>query len=111
VFYHKGTWFNLIDNAVKHTTKDNRRIIVEMKTETDSVQLFINDNGSGIRSEDLEVIFDKYVSIPTDNTVVGTGLGLYISREILKAHGGTIKAESEGRSHGSTFIITLPLKG
>jgi PAS domain S-box-containing protein len=99
---------NLIDNALKHTSKDNRQIFVEMKTETDSVQLLIHDNGSGIRTEDLEVIFNKYVSIPTDNTVVGTGLGLYISREILKAHGGTIKAKSEGRGHGSTFIITLP---
>ena len=66
------------------------------------------DHGAGIAPESLERIFDKFVRERGD-TVSGTGLGLYISRQILDAHGGRIWAESE-EGQGATFHLTIPLK-
>jgi PAS domain S-box-containing protein len=99
---------NIMDNAIKHTPKENRQIKAEIKTQDDTVIISIHDNGAGIRTIDLERIFDKYVSIPTNNSVVGTGLGLYLVREVLRSHDGSIIAESKGRGKGSIFTITLP---
>ena len=60
-----------MDNAIKQTSKDNRQIIAEIKTQTDIFILSIHDNGVGIQSIDLERIFNKNVSIPTDNSIAG----------------------------------------
>ncbi|MFX1518120.1 MAG: sensor histidine kinase, partial [Promethearchaeota archaeon] len=67
-------------------------------------------NGAGIASEHLETIFEQFITIPTDYTATGTGIGLYLSREIIKAHDGTITAQSKGKGKGSTFTIELPRK-
>ncbi|UCG04610.1 MAG: sensor histidine kinase [Candidatus Heimdallarchaeota archaeon] len=74
----------------------------------DKVRIFITDNGAGIASEHLKAIFEQFITIPTDYTAIGTGIGLYLSREIIKAHDGTITAHSEGKVRGSTFNIELP---
>jgi two-component system CheB/CheR fusion protein len=73
------------------------------------IQLEITDNGAGINLNNLEKIFEKFVSIPTKYDVTGTGIGLYISREIIKAHDGIISAYSEGEDKGTTITINLPL--
>ncbi|MFX0174222.1 MAG: PAS domain S-box protein [Candidatus Hodarchaeota archaeon] len=99
---------NIIDNAIKHTNKDSRRIKVSSEMFPDRVSITITDNGAGIAQKDLETIFEQFVSIPTEYSSSGTGIGLYLCRKILAAHGGSITAHSKGPGHGSTFIIELP---
>ncbi len=101
---------NIISNAIKQTPKDEREIIVSMESSTENVRIFVSDNGAGIAPEHLETIFEQFITIPTDYTASGTGIGLYLSQEIIKAHGGTITAQSPGKGHGSTFTITIPRK-
>lgn len=99
---------NIIGNAIKQTDKDNRRIIVTSAIHPTNIKIEISDNGAGIAPSNLEVIFDQFVSIPTEYSATGTGIGLYLCRKILEAHGGIITAQSKGLSYGATFIIELP---
>jgi PAS domain S-box-containing protein len=99
---------HLIDNAIRNTNKNNRVVTVTPTLFKHSIQITISDNGAGIAQENLEKIFDKFVSIPTKYAVDGTGVGLYLARQILLAHSGTITANSEGVGHGATFTIHLP---
>jgi chemotaxis protein histidine kinase CheA len=74
----------------------------------------VQDTGVGISPSQISALFTKYHRIPGEATrgIIGTGLGLLIVKEIVEAHGGTIKAESEGvRGKGSTFIFSIPLTG
>jgi PAS domain S-box-containing protein len=100
---------NLIDNAIKHTPEDNQQISLETEIIEDVIQIKIVDNGCGIAIENLEIIFDQFVSLPTQYSVKGTGIGLYVSRLFAEAQGGSLWAESEGAGLGSTFILELPL--
>ncbi|MHA2237566.1 MAG: ATP-binding protein [Candidatus Hodarchaeales archaeon] len=100
---------NLIDNAIKHTPEDNRQISIEIEILQDVIQLKVMDNGCGISTENLEIIFDQFISLPTEYSVIGTGIGLYVSRLLAKAQGGALWAESEGIGQGSTFILEIPL--
>ena len=103
--------FNLMDNAVKYKSPD-RQLQLSVTTKNDGNHLLIRleDNGIGIRKEDLKKIFEKFYRVHTGNRhdVKGFGLGLAYVRNIVQAHGGTIHAESTlGR--GTRFIISLPL--
>ncbi|MFX1517722.1 MAG: PAS domain S-box protein, partial [Promethearchaeota archaeon] len=100
---------NIMNNAIKHTPKDNRQIIVSLKIFKEKIQISIKDNGSGIPQKHLERIFEQFVSFSTNFATKGTGIGLFLSRKILEAHEGSIIARSEGLGHGSTFIIDLPI--
>jgi signal transduction histidine kinase len=75
------------------------------------VQTMISDTGSGIESDDIGKLFQKFGLLPgsytTNQPSVGTGLGLFISRSIIDLHGGKIWAESEGRGKGATFSFLL----
>ncbi len=99
---------NIVGNAIKQTSPDNNEIIITLKDFTKTIQIEIRDNGAGIAKENIERIFEQFISIHTDYSVTGTGLGLFISRRILEAHGGSIIAQSKGVGKGSTFIIDLP---
>jgi signal transduction histidine kinase len=71
----------------------------------------VQDSGMGIPPEQLEQIFDRnyrYDQSGMDKVVEGSGLGLAICREIVQAHGGTVRAESDGKT-GSVFYVSLPL--
>ncbi len=99
---------NLISNAVKFTTEG--RIAINARLEHPYVRVAVADTGCGIRSSDIERLFDKFLQLGgrREGQPFGTGLGLAISKEIVTYLGGRIWCESEiGR--GSTFIFTLPI--
>jgi NtrC-family two-component system sensor histidine kinase KinB len=96
---------NLVINALRHTKQGEIKISVEQRDS--HVAISVSDTGSGIPSEYLPHIFDKFVQVP-DAPTGGAGLGLAISKSIVEAHGGQISVQSQvGR--GTTFTFTLPL--
>jgi light-regulated signal transduction histidine kinase (bacteriophytochrome) len=97
---------NLISNGVKFTPAGGS-IEVFITRENNHACFSIKDSGVGISSEALEHIFDRYWHVKTGNPT-GTGLGLFISKGIVEAHGGRIWAVSSP-GQGSTFHFTLPL--
>ena len=101
---------NILNNAVDHTSSEKRLIETSFEVFPGFIQIEIKDNGAGIAPENLERIFEQFVSIGTEFSVAGTGVGLYLSKMIIFAHGGTIQARSEGLGQGSTFTIVLPRK-
>jgi signal transduction histidine kinase len=94
---------NLLDNAGKFTKKGSITITTAIKS--DKVQVTVKDTGIGIHPEIFPKLFSKFVT-KSDR---GTGLGLFISKSIIEAHGGNIWAESGSQQKGATFIFTLPL--
>jgi PAS domain S-box-containing protein len=96
---------NLVTNALRHTKNGEIKISAEQRD--NHVAISIADTGSGIPTEYLPHIFDKFVQVP-DAPTGGAGLGLTISKSIVEGHGGQISVQSQvGR--GSTFTFTLPL--
>jgi len=96
---------NLVINALRHTKQGEIKISAEQRD--NHVAVSVSDTGSGIPTEYLPHIFDKFVQVP-DAPTGGVGLGLTISKSIVEAHGGQISVQSEvGR--GTTFTFTLPL--
>ncbi len=103
--------FNLLDNAVKYRREDvPLELFIRTRIVGDKVEIAIQDNGIGIKKEDLKKIFDKFYRVSTGNRhdVKGFGLGLAYVHKIIKDLKGDICVESE-LNEGSTFIITLPL--
>ena len=96
---------NLVVNAIRYTKQGEIKISAQPRG--NSVAVSVSDTGSGIPSEYLPHIFDKFVQVPGAATG-GAGLGLAISRLIVEAHGGQISVQSEPR-RGSTFTFTLPV--
>jgi len=97
---------NLLTNAIKYGS--GKPIIVSMSTDGARAQLTVQDQGIGIAKQDQARIFDRFERAASSRHFGGLGLGLYITKEIISSHGGTIRVESEpGR--GSTFIVDLPL--
>ena len=100
---------NIIENAIKQTDKERTKIKVTYEIQSVNIVIKVSDNGAGIEFENLEKIFEQFVSIPTIHSVTGTGIGLYLAKWIIEAHGGKIKAESLGVGKGSTFTVILPI--
>ena len=100
--------FNLLDNALKYS-KENPSIHVELKEETERIELIITDNGIGISPEFHKKIFDKFFRVPAGDThnVKGYGLGLSYVAYVIQRHHGTIEVESQP-GIGSRFNIKLP---
>jgi two-component system phosphate regulon sensor histidine kinase PhoR len=99
---------NLIDNALKYGDTGNKILVGACETE-EGVQFYVRDFGAGIPSEHLPRLFERFYRVDKARSREsgGTGLGLAIAKHVVRAHGGTIKAESE-LNHGSTFYFTLP---
>jgi two-component system, NtrC family, sensor histidine kinase KinB len=96
---------NLVVNALRHTK--NGEITISAEQRDNHVAISVADTGSGIPTEYLPHVFDKFVQVP-DAPTGGAGLGLTISKSIVEAHGGQISVQSQvGR--GSSFTFTLPL--
>jgi two-component system sensor histidine kinase VicK len=102
---------NLLDNAVKYSP-DGGLVITRGQCDEDEIVVSVADQGVGISPEHLNRLFDKFFRVDSGrgHHVVGSGLGLPISRTIVEAHGGRIWAESKV-GQGSTFHFTLPLDG
>lgn len=106
--------FNLLSNAMKFTSAGGIIRLALAVDETEDhpcVIISVQDSGMGIPPDQLEQIFDRnyrYDRPSTDMKVEGSGLGLAICREIVQAHGGSVHAESDGKT-GSIFYISLPI--
>jgi signal transduction histidine kinase len=101
---------NLISNAVKYTPDDGA-IDVRVVHDDDRVTISVADTGGGIAPDQLGKLFGKYHRVPGQTTaqIKGTGLGLLIVKEIVEAHGGTVRAESSGEpGKGSVFTVEVP---
>jgi signal transduction histidine kinase len=96
---------NLLDNAIKFTQKGSIVISTQRKDNDNNVIVSIKDTGIGIDHELMPRLFTKFAS----KSFVGTGLGLFISKSIIEAHGGRIWAENNPDGKGATFTFTLPL--
>jgi two-component system CheB/CheR fusion protein len=68
----------------------------------------ISDNGAGIAAENLERVMEPFFSIPSQYSIGGTGIGLYISHMILKNHNGTLSIQSDGIGKGTTVKLSIP---
>ena len=96
---------NLLSNAVKYG--EHKPIDVEVREDDSMVRLVVTDRGIGIEKDALSRIFDRFERAVSMRHFGGLGLGLFISRQIAEAHGGTIVARSQ-RGSGSTFTVILP---
>ncbi|MCJ7647222.1 MAG: sensor histidine kinase [Candidatus Lokiarchaeota archaeon] len=101
----------LLSNAIKNTPSKGL-VKVTLKEVNNNIYLSIVDTGVGLTESDLDKLFKQFGKIERygqklDIDSEGSGLGLFISKEIIDLHGGTIWAESEGKNKGATFKIKL----
>lgn len=103
--------FNLIDNAIKYSRKQEGSVVVSTWNEDHYLCVEIADNGIGISKDDQKRIFDKLYRVPTGNVhnVKGYGLGLSYVKSIVESHHGRIQVKSQ-LNEGSRFTVSLPLK-
>jgi signal transduction histidine kinase len=100
---------NIIGNAVKFTRKGTVTAETRVNTDSNTIEILITDTGGGIPEDILPNLFGKFVTKNVgDTNKEGTGLGLYISKAIVTAHGGTIEAYNT--NGGATFRIVLPIE-
>jgi signal transduction histidine kinase len=98
---------NLFSNAIKYAPTSE--IIVCMRPAQDNIRITFTDKGEGIAEDYIPFVFERFYRVPGERTVTGTGLGLYICKQIIMAHHGNIWVESV-LGQGATFIIELPVK-
>ena len=95
---------NLLSNSVKFTKKGTIKVITEIK-DNHNVIVSVKDTGVGIDSEIFPRLFSKFAT----KSDKGTGLGLFIAKSIVEAHGGKISAENNAKGEGATFVLDLPV--
>jgi PAS domain S-box-containing protein len=105
-------FLNLLSNAIKFTPKDGK-IDISSVEDDKSIIFTIKDNGTGLTSDEMQKIFGKFVTIEQgvdgySTLDKGSGLGLYITKGFIEAHGGKIWVESKGRDMGAEFSFILP---
>jgi signal transduction histidine kinase len=98
--------FNLLSNAIKFTNGEGGKISVIAEKKDNQLIVSIKDRGTGIDPEILPRLFTKFAT----KSFEGTGLGLFISKSIIEAHGGKIWAENNSNGKGATFSFSLPIK-
>jgi signal transduction histidine kinase len=100
---------NLIDNSMKYTPSGSVAISLSFDHAKDKLILKLKDTGIGIAPEILPHLFQKWSRADNANktNIKGTGLGLFVAKQMIEAHHGTIRAESEGEGKGSTFVVEL----
>ena len=98
-------FINLFTNALKYG--EGRPIDITVSRTDDKGKLIVRDHGIGITEDNVDKIFDKFERVGSINNFPGLGLGLFITKEYVKAHNGTIEVMSK-TDEGSTFIVELP---
>lgn len=101
-------WTNLLDNAIKFSN-ENGKISVKIGVVQDKIEVSIKDNGIGMDSDELEMIYTRFYQIDKSHSGEGSGLGLAIVKRIVEISNGEINVES-GKGKGTTFTIILPKK-
>ena len=96
---------NLVENGIKFS--DEGAVALSAKRVDDHVELVVRDEGVGIPEEQLPTVFEGPAPAGGKATPSGTGLGMYLSRRLVEAHGGTIKVASKV-GEGSVFTVTVP---
>ena len=96
---------NLLSNAIKFTKKGTITIATKIDKRNSYILISVKDTGTGIDPEILPELFSKF----TTKSFSGVGLGLFISKSIVEAHGGKIWAENNSDGNGTTFTFTLPV--
>lgn len=106
---------NLLDNAIKYSD-EHTTITVNAQQVGQMVRISVHNQGTSIPSTDIGQLFRPYTRLQTASTREGSGLGLYIARSIIEAHGGTLRLEPHGEedegesTKGTTFTFELPLE-
>ena len=100
---------NLLGNAIKFSDPGGS-VTVKVEKQASDLLFQVSDHGIGIPEEAMKHLFERFYRAEGEMVRGGTGLGLYISKQIIEAHGGRIWAESKF-GEGSTFSFTLPLNG
>ncbi len=103
---------NVLDNAIKYSPEQSK-ITIRLQKRTGFVRIEIEDQGIGIPQSEYHKIFQRFYrgTAPEVREKSGTGIGLYLSRQIIEQHGGTIAVASGKVRKGSTFLIQLPENG
>lgn len=105
---------NLLDNATKYSD-EHTTITVRIWTTSEMAHASVHNEGTSIPSSDIEMLFRPYTRLQGSTGRQGSGLGLYIAKSIIEAHGGTLRVEpdtaeaSSNKLHGTTFSFDLPL--
>ncbi|WP_144108360.1 ATP-binding protein [Paraburkholderia sp. BCC1886] len=109
----KQVIWNLVSNAVKFSPQGTVELSVRVIGDRvcDRVELAVRDTGLGLDEESLERIFERFQQFSADGSgrVAGLGLGLWLVKNLVELHGGTIAAESPGMGQGATFRVSLPI--
>jgi CheY-like chemotaxis protein len=102
--------WNLLSNAIKFTPAGGT-VAVSLERHDGQVELKVRDTGMGISPAFLPHVFERFKQYDSSTTRShgGMGLGLAIVRHLVEAHGGSVRAESEGEGHGATFVVRLPV--
>ena len=98
---------NLVSNAVKYN-RDNGRVEVILKNETDGITITVSDTGIGMSQEDTARLFEDFVRIKNEQTrnILGSGLGLSIVKKLAHLYNGDVSVTSTP-NEGTTFVVTL----
>lgn len=104
----KRVMHNLLTNAIKYSFK-NSEILINVSSNKKNLTVSIKNFGVGVKMQNPDEVFDKFISFAEENKSVNIGLGLYISKQIISAHNGTIKFESVPDKF-TKVVFTLPLK-
>jgi signal transduction histidine kinase len=99
---------NLLDNGVKYNVRGGH-VAISLEKRGHKARLTVTDDGCGIPKHELDRVFTRFHRGATHDHVGGTGLGLAIVKELVEAHDGRVRAESEGAGNGARFTIDLPL--
>jgi signal transduction histidine kinase len=100
---------NLVDNALKFSPQDSQVFLEGSREEDGALRISVTDHGVGIKEQELPFIFERFHQVGEVLTreAEGAGLGLYISKRLVEAMGGSIQVRS-APGQGSTFVVTLP---